>query len=148
MHLSLILLIPFRTILRKLKVSIKNILGLLNDIMNLIQGNLIFRTSSDPSIELYEDYFIINGKKFHFLEVSKVLYIKGKPLWWFNIFIVFMVIITFSYEPEVTSGVNEFNVYLKDNKNKMGKNYIFKLKDINNEMNRVVEIINIKCKDC
>ncbi len=106
--------------------------------------SLIYKSSTTPSVEIYEDCFIIDGEKYNYQEVFKVLYLKGKPSWWFRFLIILLVLVTFSYQNEVTEGKSEFKIYLKNKKGSIGKTLILKLKDSTNEMDSVVEMINNK----
>ncbi|MDB5257336.1 MAG: hypothetical protein JWM14_2031 [Chitinophagaceae bacterium] len=92
-----------------------------------------------PSIEVYNDYFIVGNKIFYNKEIEKVLFLKGKTKWWFYAMIVILIFLTFSYEPGVTSGTNEFNIYFKE---KSKKSITIRVKDSANEINDIVDSIN------
>jgi hypothetical protein len=109
-------------------------------------NNLIFKSQTNPSIEIYDEYFIIKQKKFYYSEIFKIYFLKGRHNWLFTLFIFFLVFLTSSYEQDVTDGVNELKIYLKNKKGGSRESLMYKVKDQKKEMSFVIDLINSKIK--
>ena len=102
----------------------------------------LYRTRSIPVIEIYEDFFTIDGKEFYFEKIDKVLFLKGKPSAWYSILIFLLVIITFSFMQDETSGVNDFKVCQRRHDGAIEHTYILKVNDVHKEMDYIIKVIN------